>query len=129
MGSRRCQKILREPKIVVEKMKSLIVFGNEKIKNELEKLKNSKTEDKNTYEWIIRALEDLKQNAFSGTQIPKRLIPKEYNLKFGKLDNLWKYNLPNAWRLIYTIKREQVIILSVILEWMNHKDYERKFKY
>jgi Txe/YoeB family toxin of Txe-Axe toxin-antitoxin module len=113
----------------MEKMKSLVILGNDKIKSALEKLKESKTEDKNTHLWIIRALEDLEQNAFSGIQIPKKLIPKEYNKKFGKLDNLWKYNLPNAWRLIYTIKREQVIVLSVILEWMNHKEYERRFNY
>ena len=57
------------------------------------------------------------------------LIPKEYFRKYGKLDNLWKYNLPNAWRLIYTIKTEEVVVLSVILEWMDHKNYERRFKY
>jgi len=113
----------------MEEMKSTVVFENEKLKVSLEKLKKSKTEDKELYKWIVRAFEDLEQNAFSGMQIPKRLIPQEHIKKFGRLDNLWKYNLPNAWRLIYTIKREQVIILSVILEWMNHKEYERKFKY
>ena len=31
---------------------------------------------------IINAVKDLKQNAFSGIQIPKRLFPKEYILKY-----------------------------------------------
>ena len=110
-------------------MKSDIVFGNQRLKDSLDKLKNSKTEDKKLYEWIVRAFEDLEKDAFSGIQISKKLIPKEYTKKFGKLDNLWKYNLPNAWRLIYTIKNSQVVVISVILEWMDHKEYERRFKY
>lgn len=69
----------------------------------------------------------LKKNAFSGLQIPKRIIPKEY-LKYG-IDNLWKYNLPNAWRLLYSIGKEEVQIISIVLEWMDHKEYERRFHY
>lgn len=78
---------------------------------------------------LERAFESLEEDAFIGIQIPKRLIPKEYVEKFGKLTNLWKYNLPGAWRLIYTIKNNKVSILSVVLEWMDHKTYERRFKY
>ena len=58
----------------------------------------------------------------------RNLFPKSYLEKY-KIDNLWKYDLPNAWRLIYSIKNGQITILSIILEWMNHKDYEKRFKY
>ena len=108
-------------------MKSEIKFVDEKLQNLFEKLKDSKTEDKKLYEWIARAFEDLEKNAFCGTQIPKRLIPKEY--KKYELDNLWKYDLPNAWRLIYTVAKGEVCVLSIVLEWMNHKDYENRFNY
>lgn len=110
-------------------MNSEIIFADEKIKEALEKLKNSKTEDKKLYDFLVRAFDDLEKNAFCGIQIPKKQIPKEYHHKYGSLDNLWKYNLPNAWRLIYTIKNNEVVVLSIILEWMSHKDYERKFNY
>lgn len=110
-------------------MKSDIVFADSRIKTAFNKLKISKTEDKALYKFLLRAFEDLKSDAFCGIQIPKSLIPKEYARKYGKMDNLWKYNLPNAWRLIYTIKTEEVIVLSVILEWLDHKNYERRFKY
>ena len=113
----------------MEKVKSEIIFGDEKVKESLDKLKNSKTEERRIDEGITKAFEELEKDAFSGIQIPKKLIPKYYEKRFGKIDNLWKYNLPNAWRLIHTIKREQVIVLSIILEWMSHKDYERRFKY
>lgn len=63
-----------------------------------------------------------------GTKIPKRLWPKIY-VKEYKITNLWKYDLPNAWRLIYTILEDKIMILNVILEWFSHKDNEKKFGY
>ncbi len=61
-------------------------------------------------------------------EIPKRLIPKEYKQRYG-INNLWKYNLPNAWRLVYSITGNEVEIIAILLEWFDHKDYERRFKY
>jgi mRNA-degrading endonuclease RelE of RelBE toxin-antitoxin system len=113
----------------MEKISSAVVFGDKKLKNTFEKLKNSKNEDVQIYKYLSDAFAILETNSFAGIQIPKRLIPKEYKVKFGELDNLWKYNLPDAWRLIYTIKRDRVVVLSVVLEWMKHKDYEKRFKY
>ncbi len=110
-------------------MNSKLIFGDEKLKASFEKLQHSTTEDKKLYEWLVRAFEDLEENAFYGIQIPKKLIPKDYENKFGRLDNLWKYNLPNAWRLIYTVKNGDIVVLSIVLEWMTYKDYEKRFKY
>jgi hypothetical protein len=80
------------------------------------------------YDFIDRAKDDLKKNPMCGFKIPKHLWPKEYIKKF-EITNLWKYDLPNGWRLIYTIQTNEVMILNVILEWFDHKEYERKFKY
>ena len=109
-------------------MKSEINFAEAKIEKALRDLKDSKTEDKKLYKWISRALEDLQENAFCGTQLPKRLIPKVYVNKYG-IDNLWKYDLPKGWRLIYSVSNGQICVLTIILEWMDHKNYERRFNY
>jgi Txe/YoeB family toxin of Txe-Axe toxin-antitoxin module len=109
-------------------MKSIVYFGDEKLKDAYEKLKDSKVEDKMLYKWISRAIDDLEINAFCGIQIPKRIIPKVYVEKY-KIDNLWKYDLPKGWRLIYSVANGEVIIVSIIIEWMTHKEYERRFKY
>jgi len=127
MGPRRSKKIVGREKSL-HKMKSRVIFVDKKIKKAFEKLKNSTGEKKILYRWLNRAFDDLAENATVGIQIPNRLIPREYKRKYG-IDNLWKYNLPNAWRLIYSIKREEIIILSIILEWFDHKSYERKFRY
>ena len=85
-----------------------------------------KEKDKEMYRHLERALNDILENAFCGIQIPKKLFPD----KFKCLKNLWKYNLPDAWRLFYTIKSpDKVEVVAVILDWMNHRDYERLFGY
>jgi len=59
-------------------MKSHIKFAEEKLKETLVKLKTSKTEDQKLYKWINRALDDIEEDAFCATQVPKKLIPKIY---------------------------------------------------
>ena len=103
-------------------------FGSEEIRKAFEELKEGKFEDKQLYEFLQRAIDDLKKNPFIGINIPKNLMPKEYIKKYG-IDNLRKYDLPSGWRLIYTIKGNDIMIVSVVLEWMDHKNYERRFSY
>ncbi len=104
---------------------SKVVF----ISDELEQDFNSLKEDDPIKKAMIRAIKDLKENAFSGIQIPKRLIPKEYIQKY-EINNLWKYDLPRGWRLLYAVTpNNEVELISAILDWFDHKDYEKKFKY
>ena len=105
-----------------------VIFVDDKIKESFDKLKEGKFEEKQLCEFINRAMDDLKENSLAGTHIPRRVWPKEYAQKY-RINNLWKYDLPNGWRLIYTIKGSEVKIISVILEWFSHKKYEKKFKY
>jgi len=44
-------------------------------------------------------MNNIEKNAFCGIQISKRLIPEAYAKKGIK--NLWKYDLPRGWRLMY----------------------------
>ena len=110
------------------KLPSKITFADDKLKKAFEKLKDGKTEDTKLYEFLVRAFKDIEENAFCGIRIQKRLIPKIYIDKYG-IDNLWKYDLPKGWRLIYSVANGEVCVLSIILEWMDHKDYERRLGY
>jgi Txe/YoeB family toxin of Txe-Axe toxin-antitoxin module len=113
--------------VELDAMKCKVVFPDKRVKASFDKLKDARSEEKQLYEWLNRAFDDICQNAFCGVQVPKKLIPKEYH-KYG-IDNLWKYNLPNAWRLLYSVARDEIIIVAIVLEWLPHKEYERKFKY
>lgn len=81
-------------------------------------------EDKKIKKWLDTSLEKIEKNSFSGIQIPKKLIPEEY-----KVNNLWKYNMPKGYRLIYSIENQEIQIVAIIIEWVKHKDYEKRFKY
>ncbi len=66
---------------------------------------------------------------FYQPKILQSKIPEEYLKKYG-INNVRVYDLPFAWRLMYTITGSSEIgIISVILDWMDHKDYERLFKF
>jgi mRNA-degrading endonuclease RelE of RelBE toxin-antitoxin system len=100
-----------------------VQFVNEKVQKTYEELEEKPLKDQ-----LEKALGDIEENPFCGIQIPKRLIPKDYIKKHG-ISNVWKYNLPGAWRLIYSIRGGEAIIITIILDWMDHKTYEKKFKY
>lgn len=107
----------------IRKKSQGIDFIDEKTKKAFDELKEI---DSELYNHLVRAFNDILNNAFCDVQIRKKLFP----IKYGDLNNLWKYNLPGAWRLLYTIKAPNKIqIISVILDWMNHKDYEKLFKF
>lgn len=107
-------------------MEYKVQFVDEKAKKEFEKI--SKSEDKELKHHLERAFNDLLKNPFCGICIPKKLIPKQYIRKY-RIKNIWKYNLPGAWRLLYSIESDKVSVISIILEWLDHKNYKRRFKY
>ena len=106
-------------------MESKVIFADEELKKTFE---NLKSEDERLYKEIEEALKTIKQNAFFGRNVKRKLIPKGLIQKYG-IDNLWIYNLRKDWRLLYTITNNEVEVLAIILDWMNHKDYERLFKF
>ena len=105
-----------------------VAFADEHVKKAYEKLKSGRTEEKQLLAFLERAIEDLKIDPFCAITVPSKQWPKEYVKKYG-VDNLMKYDLPNGWRLIYTVRGNEIEIISILLEWLDHKNYNRKFKY
>lgn len=77
---------------------------------------------------IEKGINKLKYSFKYGDHIPKKQIPKEYISKYG-VENLWKLNLNGYWRMIYTVRGTEIEVISIILEVINHKDYDKKFGY
>jgi len=75
-----------------------------------------------------KALDVLKENMFAGQLIEKKKFPKIYVVKYG-ITNLYKYNLDRSYRLMYTIISDASGLAVVVLEILNHKEYERRFGY
>jgi len=104
-----------------------------RIKHSLEFEKQLKLlQDSKFHRTLLKAIEREKncllQNSHKGDHIEKIKIPKEYIQKYN-VKNLWKINLPNYWRMLYTIVGNELEIISILLEFMDHKKYNKLFKY
>ena len=108
-------------------MNSEVRFFDERTKRSYLKLQRGDGADRTLYGAISTALDVLENDAFSGVQIPKRIIPKRY-VRRG-ICNVWKYDLPNGWRLIYSVLSGERLIITLVIEWFDHKNYERRFGY
>lgn len=94
-----------------------------------EKLKGSESSFHQTLlRSIIRVRDLLKENPFAGDQVPKRQIPSKYILKYGA-DNVWRIELADRWRLVYTITGNQIEIITFVMDIFNHRDYDKVFGY
>ena len=108
---------------------SIIRFADKTLQEAFYKRAQGDEQEQEMFRLINQAMDNIEKNAFCGIQVPKKQIPKVYEKQYGTT-NLWKYDLPRGWRIIYTIKGENAVIVSIILEWFfSHKDYERRFNY
>lgn len=105
-------------------METKIVFENEKVKKKYDLLRGRKE-----MKWLLDSLDNafaiIVRKPSSGTPIEKYRIPKD--LKRRGFDNIWKYNLASGWRLIYSVQGSKIKMLAIILEWLDHKKYQRKY--
>ena len=63
-----------------------------------------------------------------GDSIAKVLIPKEYRQKY-LVKSLYRVELPNYWRMLYTISDEELKVIAFIIDVVDHKGYNRRFGY
>lgn len=94
---------------------------------ELEKAFSSLSDEDPIKKALIRAIQNIREDYQAGEYIPKKDIPESYLNKYG-INNVRVYDLPSAWRLMYTVTgASEIGIIYIILDWMNHKDYEKLF--
>lgn len=108
--------------------KEVKVFMKGQAKDSYLSLKNrTDKEAQSLFNSINRITEILKSNPQYGNPIPKRLIPKSL-IKEG-VQNLYRVELSNFWRMLYTIEGHQVEILVFVLNIMDHKEYNKLLGY
>ena len=119
---------MRESKVILiddaeTAFKELNKIAGEQLKKGV---KNS--EEQQLLKSIKNKVELIKENPAYGDKIQKKLWPKELARKYN-LTNLWRIELTNYWRMIYTIKGNKIEVISFIIRIMNHKEYNKLFKY
>lgn len=73
-------------------MESRVIFKDDELKDSFNSLKEK---DMRLRKEIEEALNTLKQNAFFGRNVKKKLIPRELKQKYN-LNNLWIYNMTSS---------------------------------
>ncbi len=111
-----------------ESRQKSVKFASDSIENTFLELKSGKFHEKELAKWIEKAIIKLVENQLIGVVVPQKLWPVEYVRNYG-INNLRKCNLPGGWRLRYTVKANNVEIIPIILEWLPHHEYERRFGY
>jgi len=95
---------------------------------------NNEAPTSKTERMILKAInqkvELIKSNPHFGNPISKNKIPEEYKQKYGIL-NLFRIELPGAWRMLYTLTdgESEIEIIVFVLDFINHKEYDKKFGY
>ena len=83
------------------------------------------------YKLLIKGIEKLKMDYRSGAHISKKKNKKAfefYQRKYG-IENLWKLNVSQDWRMPYTVVSDGIEIVCFVLDLMDHKRYDKVFGY
>ncbi len=75
---------------------------------------------------INRIFTIISTNPFYGENAKKHMMPREYRLKYD-VGNLFIADLPDYWRMIYTLESDEVEIIAFILDVINHDRYNKIF--
>ncbi|MEI7718774.1 MAG: hypothetical protein WCI72_02815 [archaeon] len=76
---------------------------------------------------IERMIGILKENPQYGDPIRKELIPESFK-KIG-IQNLYRAELSNFWRMLYTLEGNRVEIFCFVLSIVDHPTYNKLFGY
>lgn len=94
----------------------------------VEASKKSKVE-KSLFNSINSKIELIKSNHHYGNPISKALIPHDYVSK--GITNLFRVELSQFWRMLYTLRNDnkEIFIIAIVLDILDHNDYNKKFGY
>jgi len=110
-------------------MKIINVIIDTKNKKQIYKLLDKEIKLKLAFD---ESIVNLKKNPYAGKKVKKNLWPKKL-IKEYHIDNLYRYDMIRkhpGWRLLYTLQGDSKIkILVVVLDVLEHKKYDRLFKY
>lgn len=77
---------------------------------------------------IKRVRELLENNPFAGDNLKKKKIPKKWIDELN-INNLWRIELSNHWRMLYTIRSDKVEVINFVLRIIDREEYNRILGY
>lgn len=108
--------------------KEVRIFLKDEAKDSYLKLKKrNDKEAKSILNSIERIKDILKENPQYGDPLAKKLIPE--SLAKRGIRNLYRVELSNYWRMLYTLKGNRIEIFLFVLKIVDHKGYNKLFGY
>ena len=77
---------------------------------------------------IKKKSEVIRLNPAYGDKIPRQYWPKELVERYA-LTNLWRVELTNYWRMLYTLRGDRVEVICFVIHLLDHKKYDKLFGY
>lgn len=117
--------------------KKVVISWDEKAKKEFLELKKlveagTPSRKKPTYSQLLssinNAIKNIELNHKYGDLIPRKYISKDTIRRYGT-EKILRVELIGFWRLLYVIIGDKVKIVAFILEFMDHKRYNKIFHY
>jgi hypothetical protein len=98
--------------------------------NLLKKSAETSKIERSIFNSINKKAEIIRSDPQYGDQIAKNRIPNEYIVRYG-ITNLFRIELSSFWRMIYTLAFDDTNFQTtiVILDILDHKEYDKKFGY
>jgi hypothetical protein len=118
-------------------MKKTSIRFNEGALKQYQKLQESVingkiSKKKPTYEQLLKSINKvlykIKNNPNCGDLIPRKYLTKATINKYNT-DKIFRIELIGYWRLLYTLVQGELKILAFILDFMDHKDYNKLLGY
>ncbi|MBI4043868.1 MAG: hypothetical protein HY393_03610 [Candidatus Diapherotrites archaeon] len=81
------------------------------------------SENQTLWRSINEKIEWLKEDPLRGEVVSKKDIPKGLDV-----DNLFKIRLAQYWRMLFTIRRQEIEVICFVLVIESHPDYDKRFK-
>ena len=102
-------------------------------KDALKEYERIRAENRKLFDVVERKLKELKSGLEkSGRPTIGEIIPaKELSSKLQTMLRnigckvLWKIDLPEGWRIVYSIGHDEIEIIAFVLKLGDHKEYER----
>ena len=89
---------------------------------------SSLNKNRSLFKDVHGVINNLKNDVIIGERIKYEKIPKYYK-KRHDIDNAFHVYLPEGMRLIYSITNYQGKKTAFLMELVDHKKYEQRFKY
>lgn len=109
--------------IFVDQAKAELALLNKMIGEQIAKgVKNS--EEIRLLKSINQKIGLIKSNPMFGNNMPKHLIPRWLNTT-----NLFRVELTGYWRMLYTLRGNEIEVVAIVLYLVDHKRYDKIFGY